>query len=61
MVIEKIGDKIETFLENSPMHNVKNHYLNYLNVVNVVILCISNYIDHDTSGNVELLITRYFW
>ena len=43
-----IGEKIETFLENSPMHDVKDLYLNYLNLVNVVILCTSNYIDHDT-------------
>ena len=56
-----IGEKIENFLENSPMHDVKGHYLNYLNLVNVVILCTSNYIDHDTPGNVELLITCYLW
>ena len=43
------------------MHDVKDLYLNYLNLVNVVILCTSNYIDHDTPGNVELLITRYLW
>ena len=43
------------------MHDVKDHYLNYLNLVNVVILCTSNYIDHDTPGNVELLITCYLW
>ena len=36
-----IGEKIETFLENSPMHDVKDLYLNYLNLVNVVILCTS--------------------
>ena len=34
-----IGKKIETFLGNSPMHDVKDLYLNYLNLVNVVILC----------------------
>ena len=56
-----IGKKIETFLKNSPMHDVKDLYLNYLNLVNVVILCTSNYIDHDTPGNEELLITRYLW
>ena len=56
-----IVEKIETFLENSPMHDVKDLYLNYLNLVNVVILCTSNYIDHDTPGNVELLITHYLW
>ena len=38
------------------MHDVKDLYLNYLNLVNVVILCTSNYIDHDTPGNVELLL-----
>ena len=54
-----IGEKIETFLENSPMHDVKDLHLNYLNLVNVVILCTSNYIDHDTPVNVELLITHY--
>ena len=53
------GEKMETFLKNSPMHDVKDLYLNYLNLVNVVILCTSNYIDHDTPGNVELLITHY--
>ena len=56
-----IGEKIGTFLENSPVHDVRDLYLNYLNLVNVVILCTSNYIDHDTSGNVELLITCYLW
>ena len=56
-----IGEKIENFLKNSPMHDVKDHYLNSLNLVNVVILCTSNYIDHDTPGNVELLITHYLW
>ena len=56
-----IGEKIETFLKNSPMHDVKDLYLNYLNLVNIVILCTSNYIDHDTPGNVELLITHYLW
>ena len=40
---------------------MKDLYLNYLNLVNVVILCTSNYIDHDTPRNVELLITRYLW
>ena len=43
------------------MHDVKDLYLNYLNSVNVVILYTSNYIDHDTPGNVELLITHYLW
>ena len=37
-----IGEKIETLLENSPMHDVKDLYLNYLNLANVVILCTSN-------------------
>ena len=55
------GEKIENFLKNSPMHDVEDHYLNYLNLVNVVILCTSNYIDHDILGNVELLITHYLW
>ena len=40
---------------------MKGLYLNYLNLVNVIILCTSNYIDHDTPGNVELLITHYLW
>ena len=56
-----IGEKIESFLENSSMHDVKDLYLNYLNLVNVIILCTSNYIDHDTPANVELLITNYLW
>ena len=56
-----IGEKIETFLENSPMHDVKDLNLNYLNLVNVFILCTSNYIDHNTPANVELLITCYLW
>ena len=56
-----IDEKIENFLKNSPMHDVKDHYLNYLNLVNVVILCTSNYIDYDTPVNVELLITCYLW
>ena len=56
-----IGEEIETLLKNSPMHDVENLYLNYLNLVNVVILCTSNYIDHNTPGKVELLITHYLW
>ena len=56
-----IGEKIETFLENSPRHEVKDIYQNYLNLVNVFILCTSNYIDHNTPANVELLITHYLW
>ena len=56
-----IGEKIETFLENSPMQGMQDLYLNYLNLFNVVTLCASNYIDQDTPGNVELLITRYLW
>ena len=56
-----IGEKFETILKNSPMHDVKDLYLNYLNLVNVVILCTSNYIDQDTPGNVEHLITHYLW
>ena len=54
-----IGEEIETFLENSPMHDVKDLYLNYLNLVNVIILCTSNYSDHDAPENVQLLITHY--
>ena len=46
-----IGEKIETFLENSPRHEVKDIYLNYLNLINVIILCTSNYIDHDTPAH----------
>ena len=56
-----IGEKIQTFLENSPMHDVKDLYLNYLNLVYVDVLCTSNYIDHNTPANVELLITHYLW
>ena len=36
-------------------------YLNFLNLVNAIILCTSKYIDHDTPANVELLITHYLW
>ena len=43
------------------MNNVKDFYPNYLNLVNVVILCTSNYIDHNTPRNVELLIIHYLW
>ena len=43
------------------MHDVKDLYLNYWNLVNVIILCTSNYIDHNTPANIELLITHYLW
>ena len=32
-----------------------------MNLVNVVVLCTSNYIGHNTPENVELLIAHYFW
>ena len=50
-----------TKMKSWKSHNSRVHYLNNLNLVNVVFLFTSNHIDHDTPGNVELLIKCYLW
>ena len=37
------------------------HYHNYLNLVNIVLLCTSIYIDGNTCGNIEQLIRTYLF